>query len=48
MGSKPIEGKFGGVADGLVLVYGGASWGWSRVSLGLAAVMALLKPTWVV
>ena len=22
-------------ADGLVLVYGGASWGWSRVGLGL-------------
>ena len=42
-------------ADGLVLVYGGASWGWSRVGLGLvsggfklAAAMALLKPTWVV
>ena len=24
-------------ADGLVLVYGGASWGWSRVGLGLVS-----------
>ena len=24
-------------ADGLLLVYGGASWGWSRVGLGLVS-----------
>ena len=38
MGSRPIESKFGVAVlevDGLVLVYGGASWGWSRMGLGL-------------
>ena len=37
VGSRPIERKFGGgcAEIGLVLVFGGASWGWPRMGLGL-------------
>ena len=40
VGSRPIRSKLGVAVlevDGLVLVYGGASWGWSRLGLGLVS-----------